>query len=238
MTSGSAQALGPTHDSLATSAARRRAGARRWARGGVAAQVAFTVSMLVAASWQGPRYSVLAHSISDMSAITAPGAMFLVVVFTLCGAATIVFALRSVWPALRPGGWSAGVGSLLLALSVPGLGNLLSVGERLACRMADPGCTAARQVSNAGGRLDGNLTTAGVFLLVSAGFFLAAAMRRAPGWQAWARPTRWTASLLVAVVVALVLTQQAGLGGLFERLVALIGAAALAALAYGILRRT
>ncbi|MCA2176125.1 DUF998 domain-containing protein [Nonomuraea glycinis] len=50
----------------------------------------------MAASWQGPRYSVLAHTISDLYAVTAPGGMFLVVVFTLCGAATIrcLFGMR------------------------------------------------------------------------------------------------------------------------------------------------
>jgi hypothetical membrane protein len=237
MTSGSAQALDPADGGLPTASARRRTGAGRWARVGVAAQVAFLASWLVAASWQGPRYSVLAHSISDMYAVTAPRGTFLVVVFTLCGAATIGFALRSVWPALRPGGWTAAVGSVLLALSIVGLGDLLSAGERLACRMADPGCTATQQLSNTGGQLDNTLSSVGVLLLVIAGFFLAAAMRRTPGWQAWARPTRWTAILILAFTVATALTQHAGLGGLFERLVAITGAAALAVLAGGILRR-
>ena len=90
------------------------------------AQVAFVASWLIAASWQGPRYSVLAHSISDMYAVSAPYAIFLVVVFTLCGAATILFAWLSLRSALRPAGWTATVGSVLLALSIYGLGDLLS----------------------------------------------------------------------------------------------------------------
>ncbi|WP_199809909.1 DUF998 domain-containing protein [Streptomyces sp. NRRL F-5126] len=238
MTSRSAQVIDPAADGgLPRDGVRRRTGARRWARVGMAAQIAFVASMLIAASWQGPRYSVLSDAVSDMTAVTAPRGMFLVVVFTLCGAATIVFVLRSVWPTLRPGGWRAALGSVLLALSVPGLGDLLSAKERLACRMADPGCTAAQQISNAGGRLDGNVTTVGVFLLVIAGFFLAAAMRRTPGWQAWAWPSRWTALLILAFSVALVLFQHAGFGGLFERLVAITGAAGLASLACGVLRR-
>ena len=61
------------------------------------AQVAFVGSWLIAASWQGPRYSVLAHSITDMYAVGAPNGAFLVVVFTLCGGATILFA----WLSLR-----------------------------------------------------------------------------------------------------------------------------------------
>jgi len=111
---------------------------RRWARVGIAAQVIFVASWLAAASWQGPRYRVLAHSISEMYARTAPHPTFLLIVFTLCGAATILFALRSVWPAL-------------------------------------------------------------------AGFFLAHAMRRAPGRRAWAWPARWTAVLFLALGAASVL---------------------------------
>lgn len=103
--------------------------------------------------------------------------------------------------------------------------------------MADPGCTAVLQVSNAGGRLDGDVSTIGVFLLVLAGFFLAAAMRRAPGWQGWAWPSRCAAILVLAFTVADVLGQQAGLGGLFERLVAITGAVWVGALARAIQRR-
>jgi len=74
------------------------AAVRRWALVGVVAQVAFVGSWLVAASWQGPRYSSLAHDISDMYAVGAPYGAFLVVIFTLCGAATILFAWLSLWP--------------------------------------------------------------------------------------------------------------------------------------------
>lgn len=48
------------------------AAVRRWACLGLAAQVAFVAGFLIAASWQGPRYSPLAHSISDTYADTAP----------------------------------------------------------------------------------------------------------------------------------------------------------------------
>ena len=58
---------------------------RRWALVTVAAQVAFVLSWLVAAAWQGPDDSPVAHSISDMYALTAPHAWFLVVVLTLRG---------------------------------------------------------------------------------------------------------------------------------------------------------
>src|SRR5215218_3675646 len=213
-----------------------KAGVRRWALVALVAQVAFVGSWLIAASWQGPRYSVLAHSISDMYAVGAPNGAFLVVVLTLCGVATILFAAFSLRPSLRPGGWRATVGSVLLALSIPGLGNLLTPFEREACRLADPGCTQAAQLANSGGKLDAALSAVGLVLLVAAGFFLASAMKRVPGWRRWARPTWWATLLFIALLVATVLADAVGLGGLFERLLA--AAAGIALLAAGVLRRS
>ena len=211
---------------------------RRLARLAVAAQVAFVASWLLAAAWQGPRYSVTAHSISDMYADHAPGAAFLIIVITLCGAATIWFAWRSLRTALRPAGRLATAASALLALSVFGLGDLLTVSEREACRLADPGCTASSQLSNSGGALDGTLTTAGLVLFVIAAFLLAAAMKRLPGGQAWVRPVRWYAALMIVLFIADGLTQSAGYSGLFERLVALAGASGIAVLAAGVSRQS
>jgi hypothetical protein len=238
MASRYSEVLSPAAGRVSADRLRRSAGIRHAAWAGIAAQVIFVAAWLAAASWQGPHYSVLKHSISDMYAVTAPHPMFLLIVITLCGAATIWFALRSVQPALRPGGWAATVGVALLALSVAGLGDLLTPFERMACRLADPGCTTALQVSNPGGKLDGDLTTIGVLALVVAGFFLAHAMRRIPSWQAWARPTRATAVLILALTVADALTPHSGLTGLFERLVAVTAAAAITAIAVGILRRS
>jgi hypothetical protein len=91
---------------------------RIWAWAGFAAQVVFVASWLIAAAWQGDHYSMLAHTISDLYAVTAPDGLFLVVVLTLCGLATMLFAVLSVWPVLRPGGATAIVGAILLALSI------------------------------------------------------------------------------------------------------------------------
>src|SRR3954466_12605294 len=96
-------------------------GIRRWARLVVVANIVFVAAWLLAAAWQGPTYSVAAHTISDMYADGAPGAWFLVVTFTLCGAAVLLFAFRSLWPALRAAGWPARVGVILLGLSIFGL---------------------------------------------------------------------------------------------------------------------
>ena len=125
---------------------------RRLARLAVAPQVVFVASWLLAAAWQGPRYSVVAHSISDMYAETAPGAAFLIVVFTLCGAATMWFTWRSLRTALRPAGRLATIWAVLLALSIFGLGDLLTVSERLACRLADPAARRPARSPTPGGR--------------------------------------------------------------------------------------
>lgn len=218
----------------ATTNGPRPPGVRRWALAAIAAQALFLLSWLVAPLWQGPRYSVVAHSISDMYAVGAPGGAFLVVVLTLCGAVTIAFALFSLRPALRGGGWGATVGAMVLALSVYGLGDLLSPFERLACRIADPGCTAASQLSNAGGRLDGILTTAGLLLFVAAGFFLAGAMSRLPRWRPYAVLARIQSIGVLVLLVATGVTNTLGSGGLFERLTAGLGAVGVAVLAGGV----
>jgi hypothetical protein len=203
----------------------------RWARVAVIAQGAFVLSWLVAAFWQGSRYDPFAHSISDMYAVTAPDGLFLVVVLTLCGLATVLFAVLAVWPALRTAGWTAAVGSALLALSIFGLGNALSPIEREGCRLADPGCTAADQTANLGGTLDALLSTVGILFFIAAAFFLAAAMKRVPGWSRLVWPARVVGIAVIALTVALAGAETADLGGLFERLLAAVGAAAIAALA-------
>lgn len=208
---------------------------RRWAWWAVAAQVVFVASWLLAQAWQGSRYSFFAHSISDMYAQTAPGGLFLVIMFTLCGAVTMWFTVRSVWPSFRPAGWTGAVGTVLLSLSIFGLGDLLSPFERLGCRLADPGCTASSQVSNAGGAMDSTLSTIGVFAFVLAALLLSFAMRRTPGWEKWAWPARVAAAL---PVVFGLLQSIGGMAGFFERLIALSGAVFIAALARGIRRRS
>jgi hypothetical protein len=208
-----------------------RGSIRAWAWAGLVAQVAFVLSWLVAAFWQGSRYSPMSQTISDMYAVTAPRGMFLVVVITLCGIATILFALLALRPALRGAGWVATLGCVLLALSIYGVGDALTPFEREACRIADQGCSDADQLANLGGTLDAVLSTAGIFLFIGATFVLAEAMKRAPGWRAWAWPARGVGIGFVALLVVLAATETAGLGGLMERLLAALGAAAIAAAA-------
>jgi hypothetical protein len=209
---------------------------RWWAWAGFFAQVLFVASWLLAAAWQGSSYHSSAHTISDMLAFGAPAAGLLIVVFTLCGLATILFAWLSVRPALRPGGRTATVGAVLLALSIFGAGDLLAAAERQGCRLADPGCTGPDQRANLGGKIDTMITPTGILLFVAATLVLAAAMKRAPGWQRWAWPARGVGIGFAALLFVFV-SAPAGLTGLFERLLAAFGAAAIAALALGIARR-
>ncbi len=209
---------------------------RGWAWAGLVAQVAFVLGWLLAAAWQPADYSVLGHSISDMYAVTAPHAWFLVVLLTGCGAATIGFAWFAVRRALAPGGRRATVGALLLAVSILGLGDLLTPFEQLACQQADPDCSPADQLANLGGTLDATLSTIGLVALVAAGFVLASAMRRTPGWSGTAVPTRVVAVVLLALLLA-TWGLDLGVGGLLERLLALVAALGVARLARAVLHR-
>jgi uncharacterized membrane protein len=203
---------------------------------GFAAQVVFVAGWLVAQVWQGDRYRPLEHTISDMYAVGAPGGWFLVALLTLTGAATIGFAWAAVRPALRPAGRWATWTWLLLALSIFGLGDLLSPFEREGCRLADPGCDAAAQVANLGGTLDGVLSSITLVLFTAGIFVAASALRRTPGWQRWSRPARLAGVVMIVLLFLTVLVPATT--GLFERLVAGFGAALVAALAWGVLTRT
>ncbi|MFD2417675.1 DUF998 domain-containing protein [Amycolatopsis pigmentata] len=219
-------------------AARRNKVMRRWARFAVVANVIFSLCWLLAAVWQGPAYSSVAHTISDMYAVGAPGAAFLIVFFTLCGAVVMWFAYRSLWPSLREAGWPAKVGVILVAVSIFGLGDLLSLFEQEGCRLADAGCTTELQTANFGGATDATLSTLGVFALMIGGFFLYMAMNRLPEWKSWARPALYVTIAFLVIFLLDGVLGGAGVGGLLERAIALSGAAALSALAIGVLRRT
>jgi cytochrome c oxidase subunit IV len=109
--------------------------------------------------------------------------------------------------------------------------------EREGCQTADPGCTPAAQLAG-GGIVDAVLSTVGLFLLVAAGFFLAAAARKVDGWTGWAWPIRWATIVILVLILATGFLGVFDIGGLLERLLALAGAAGIAALAVGVLRQT
>jgi hypothetical protein len=217
--------------------------ARRWARATLVAHVVFTLSWVLAAAWQGPRYNIFSQSISDMYAEGAPGAWFLILVLTWAGITLVLFTRYALWPSLRTAGRPAAIGATLLALSIFGIGDVLTLFEREGCQLASAGCTSSKQLANSGGSLDAILSTAGVLFLVVAGFCLAAAFKRTGEdgdgqgvLRTWARPARRVSIAMIVLFVADGLTQSAGLSGLFERFIALLGAAGIIALAVGVLR--
>lgn len=210
---------------------------RRWSWVGLGAQVVFVVGWLLAGLWQGPNYSAVDHTISDMYAVGAPHAAFLIVCVTLGGLGTVLFAFFGLRPALRAAGRLATAGSVLLSLSILGLGDLLTPLEREGCRLADAGCTATDQMANLGGKLDGILSTLGLLAFVVAGFLLAQGMHRLALWRRFAWPTRIVSMIVLVLVVATAATSAGGgPGGLFERLLACVAAASVAALAVGTAR--
>jgi hypothetical protein len=215
-----------------------RSRARFWSWAVIATHVAFVAAFLIARAWQVPGYSAVDHSVSDMYAVTAPHAWFLLVVITAAGVAALGFVGFSLWPALRAAGVPARIGCALLALSVFGLGDLLTPFERLACQRADPACSASDQVANFGGTLDSTLTTVGLVVMVASAFVLASAMRRLPRWASWAKPARWFGVVLFVLLAVTGIFSSDGPGGLFERLTAAFGAAGIVALGVGVLRAT
>ena len=220
---------------------------RRLARAAVAAQVLFVASMLLAASWQGPRYSLLADSMSDMYALNAPAAAFLIIMLTIAGAVTMWFVFRSLRPALRsallPQAGSARrlvtIGCWLLAFSIFGIGNLLTIFMRLDCRLVDAGCTPAKQVSNFGGTLDNTISSVGVLVFIAAGFLLGMAMNRTASWKSLVRPTRRFMVVMIVWVIGDAVSGYGGdhPGGLFERLIAFTGAVWITYIAVAVSRR-
>ncbi len=171
---------------------------------GITAQLLFVASWLVFGFFQGSTYSWRAHSISDMYAQTAQHGLILALILTVCGLATIIFVLFALLPNIRQYSKSklAKAGAILLTLSVFGLGNLLAPFERLACRIADQGCTSSQQVSTLGGRLDSNLTFFGILFLILALFFIGYGLHKAAGgWTLYTRYVRAGGFALVALLL-------------------------------------
>jgi hypothetical protein len=202
----------------------------------LAAQVLLVVSWIAAGFWQGPRYSIVSDSISDLSASTAPAGLLLAIAISLCGLATILFAWLSVWPSLRGAGARAAIGSALLGVSIYGLGNLLAPFARVACRIADQGCSPSDQLATFGGLLDAISSIPGILFFIAAVFVLAAAMARTPEWRDLASPSRRLGAVFILLLVATVLAAAIDATGLAARVLAITGAAGIAGLAWRIAR--
>lgn len=151
-----------------------------WGVLGLIAQASFMLGWLVAETWQGPRYSLVKHNISDLQAATAPHAWFPITCFAIGGLGTFAFAIFGLRPALRDAGTTAAYAPWLLALAALALGNSF---PQIPCRLADPGCSAHHQLHSPGGMTDAIVSGAAFFVLVFTPFPLWRRLAVLPQWR-------------------------------------------------------
>ena len=147
---------------------------------GVTAQVVFTAGWVVTELWQGPRYSPVNDTISDMQARTAPHVWFPIAAFALAAIATFAFAVFGLRPALAGAGKRASFAPWMLAFSALALGNSFPL---IPCRLSDPGCTPSFQLNSPGGLTDAIVSGLAFFVLVITPFPLWRRLATLPGWQ-------------------------------------------------------
>ena len=175
------------------------------ASGAIAGVVVFNLGWLVAGALQTGGYSVAAHDVSDLAALTAQAPWVMLLGNGVAGVLTIGFALFALRPALAVPGRRSALGAWLLAASLMGLDNLSDVFFRLDCRVADPGCVPAGSWHGTVHMVVGALCAVVTLALP---FVLAWRMRRLDGWRDLARP-----SVVFGVVFAVVLFSYAALEG-------------------------
>lgn len=151
-----------------------------WGVTGLAAQAAFMAGWLIAETWQGPRYSPVNDTISDLQAATAPHAWFPIACFAVGGLGTFGFAVFGLRPALAGAGKAARYAPWMLAFAALALGNSFPL---IPCRLADPGCTAHHQLVSPGGLTDAIVASIAFLLLAFTPFPLWRRLKVLPQWQ-------------------------------------------------------
>jgi Protein of unknown function (DUF998) len=151
-----------------------------WGVVGVIGQLAFMAGWLITETWQGPGYSLVSDTISDMQAATAPHVWFPISCFAAGGIGTFCFAAFGLAPALRSAGETARSAPWQLAIAALALGNSFPLAP---CRLPDPGCTAHSQLFSAGGLTDAVVSTIALLVLVRVPSNLWQRMRLVPTWQ-------------------------------------------------------
>jgi hypothetical membrane protein len=134
-----------------------------WAIVGLVAQTAFMAGWLIAETWQGPGYSAISDTISDLQAATAPHVWFPVTCFMLGGAGTFCFAAFGLRPALAAAGGAGRHPVWMLALAGLAIGNSFPL---IPCELPAPACTAHQQLYSPGGLTDLTVATAAFLVLV------------------------------------------------------------------------
>jgi hypothetical protein len=199
---------------------------------GVAGQILFTLGWFMAGVFQGDAYSVVRHDISDMGALGAPYPWLLLIPQSIAGACTIIFGVVGFRPALV-GTRGRTLATTLLVLPL-GVGNLVSPAFRLDCRVAD-GCTVEETVRSWHATVHSIL---GILLLVAAvaPFVVARCLRRSPQWARLSRTSTWFGVAIAVAMVAAIILGESAVGGLAQRIFALLAATWVAVLAGWLLR--
>jgi hypothetical protein len=151
-----------------------------WGLVGVLALLLFNAGWLIAESWQGPTYSPIADTISDMQAQTAPHVWFPIACFALGALGSFGFAMFGLRPALAGAGKVAVKAPWLLAFCLLALGNSFPL---IPCRLSDAGCTASVQLASPGGLTDAIVAGLAFFGLAFIPYPLWRRLARLPGWR-------------------------------------------------------
>jgi hypothetical protein len=151
-----------------------------WGIVGVLAMVIFNAGWLIAETWQGPSYSPIADTISDMQAQTAPHVWFPIACFAFGALGGFGFAMFGLRPALAEAGKVAANTPWLLAFSLLALGNSFPL---IPCRLADAGCTASVQLASPGGLTDAIVAGIAFFILAFLPYPLWHRLELLPGWR-------------------------------------------------------
>jgi hypothetical protein len=151
-----------------------------WGLVGALAMVIFNAGWLIAETWQGPTYSPIADTISDMQAQTAPHVWFPIACFALGALGGFGFAMFGLRPALAGAGKVAANAPWLLAFSLLALGNSFPL---IPCRLADAGCTVSVQLASPGGLTDAIVAGIAFFILAFLPYPLWHRLALLPGWR-------------------------------------------------------
>ncbi len=198
-------------------------------------QVVFTAGWVIAALWQGPKYSAIKDTISDLQASTAPHVWFPIASFALAGIATFAFSVFGLRPSLAGAGKRASYAPWMLACSALALGNSFPL---IPCRLSDPGCTASFQLNSPGGMTDAIVSGLAFFVLVVTPFPMWRRLASLPGWQRL-RPLLLAAAVIGPIwyVLLAVSSGEASMPalGLIERALATTCAVWISALAVNLI---
>jgi hypothetical protein len=193
-----------------------RQGSRLWGGVGIIAQVLFLIGWIVPLTWQGPRYNIIANTISDTQAADAPHAWFPIAVFAAAAIGTFCFAVFGLRPTLAEPGRGAGVGLWMLAIAGLVIGNSFPL---IPCSLAQPGCSPNQQLLSPGGITDAVVATAALLVLAIAPWPLWRRMKTLPRWQHLAPVMTAARIVCPACFLLIVIANAANVAqGLTERL--------------------